>query len=1050
MVRTKRIVLVSMIALLALVPTVAAAEPVAPSSNQGQDVRVQSDPAGVTIDLVLPTYKIEDVIRDGETYQTIAVEAEGWSQSGQPGAPQVPERGLMVAVPPTGEVALEVLDVTTEAIDGSFRLEPEPMVSLKGDQLVETWQADPAEYALASWTPAQPAEITQEGWLRGYRFVRLALHPFQVNPASGELRAASSMRIRLTFSAPGPVTPDLPADPLNELIFRSTFANFDQALAWQTRTEPGAVETPQQPPSPAVKVTVNADGLYRVTYTDLTNAGVAAATLNSLNPRTFRLLDAGVEQQIVVTGENDNVFNTADTIVFYGLRNTAALSDDNNVYWLTWGGANGLRMASPNVAPGSAPLATTLLTTAHVEQNLEYKQQRPFTDWLQPVLYDQWYWKQVITPETITFANLKVDTASTVQPVASMWLAGNRDLAGDYMVSLALNNAPPEYKSWTEAKVLDGSLNLPSGYLVNGTNTLTLTPINVLGLSDDGYTVWFDWMEMTYPYNGDYLSGALFSNPTDGTFRYRITNSPSATPWVLNVGAPAQPKLLTGVAATPTTGTYTLTWEQATTAADRLVVIPDSEVRQPAAVQVYTDAGLLGTSQQVDYLMISHSSLIASIQPLAAARAADGLSVKVVDIRDIYDTFSDGSVSAAAIRDYLAYIYANYPWPAPTYVLLVGDGTVDFRGYQFGLYGHANLVPPYLGGFDAWGGASISDNAYTLLQGNDLLGEMIISRLPVNNATEAQTVVDKTLNYASSFPADRAHSTLWIADNPDNDNPAYGTQFFMASDATIAELAPGFTATRVYYCQPGLNACPPDPWYYTTIPSARTAIVNAWNEGEVGGNELGGHVLAYYTGHGSNTVWAHEMLFYAGWNSQLHNRYALPFLLISSCTNGYFADSYRNAMDEVLLRVSGRGTIGGYTGVTFDTLEPQTELLQEFVAAVMHQGITQTGVAATVARSRIYGVLPYPENERTAVGHGLSGDPALQLVQPNTCARGDLNCDGTINIVDIQTVAGAWGTRAWSIGYNPRADLGPNDHPRRDGDVDVEDIVAAAQLWHTQ
>ena len=56
-------------------------------------------------------------------------------------------------------------------------------------------------------------------------------------------------------------------------------------------------------------------------------------------------------------------------------------------------------------------------------------------------------------------------------------------------------------------------------------------------------------------------------------------------------------------------------------------------------------------------------------------------------------------------------------------------------------------------------------------------------------------------------------------------------------------------------------------------------------------------------------VWAHEMLFYAGWNDQLTNATALPFLLISSCTNGYFADSYRNAMDEVLLRVSGRGTI---------------------------------------------------------------------------------------------------------------------------------------------
>jgi len=1030
--RSKCIVLLSMIVLVVLVPSVSAVEPPVPDPSGGRDVRVQPEVSGVTIDLTVPDYKIEDVVHDGVTYQQIAVDADGWAQAGQPGAPQLPERGMMVAVPPTGDVSLQILDLTPAAAPGSYRLQPAPLASLQEDQLVETWQADPVKYSEAAWTPAAQAEIAQEGWLRGYRFVRLALRPFQINPASGELRVASTLRVRLAFSEPGPSVPSLPADPIYAPVFWSTFANYDQAKGWQTRPEPGAVEARQMSTDPQVKVTVNADGLYRVTYTNLLNAGVAAGTLGTLNPRTFRLLDEGVEQHIYVVGENDGVFNPSDTIQFYGLRNKAALSDDNNVYWLSWGGANGLRMASQNAAPASASFATTLLTTAHAEQNLEYKQQRPFVDWLQPVLYDQWYWKQVITPETITFQNVKADTASSVQPVVSMWLAGDRDLPGNYTVSLSLNGAPAVNKTWTQTRVLDGSLSLPTGALVNGTNSLVLTPINALSLDDPGYSIWLDWLELTYPYNGGYLSGALFSNPTAGTWRYRITNSPSETPWVLNVGEPSQPRLLTGVATTATASTYTLTWEQTTTAADRLVVIPESEVRQPAAVQVYVDAGLLSTSQQVDYLMISHGDLIASVQPLAAMHAANGLTVKVVNVRDIYDTFSDGSVSAQAIRDYLAYIYAHYPWPAPAYVLLVGDGTVDFRGYQFGLYGNANLIPPRMGGYDAWGGASLSDNAFTLLQGDDLLGEMIISRLPVNNPAEAQTVVDKTLNYPSTFPIERAHSTLWVADNPDNDNPVYGTQFHQASDATITELAPGFSAERVYYCVPGTNVCPPDSWYITNLAQARTAIVDGFNHG---------HLLAYYTGHGSYRPWAHEWLFHSSWVNQLSNPTALPFLLVSSCTNGYFASPNYNAMDEVLLRTAGRGTIGGYTGVTFDTLSPQTELLKEFVRAVMNEGMTQTGVAATVARARIYGVLPYPENERTSVGHALSGDPALQLAQPDTCATGDLNCDEVIDILDVAQVASVWNTFAWSIGYNPRADL------VRDGRIDIVDIATVVVLW---
>ena len=46
--------------------------------------------------------------------------------------------------------------------------------------------------------------------------------------------------------------------------------------------------------------------------------------------------------------------------------------------------------------------------------------------------------------------------------------------------------------------------------------------------------------------------------------------------------------------------------------------------------------------------------------------------------------------------------------------------------------------------------------------------------------------------------------------------------------------------------------------------------------------------------------------------------------------------------------------------------------------------------------------------------------------------------------MDVQQVAGAWNTVAWSIGYNPRADL------VRDGRINIDDIIAVAGLWHSQ
>ena len=336
--RFKRIVLLSMIVLVVLVPSVSAAETPVPGPSGGQDVRVQPEVSGVTIDLALPDYKIEDVVRDGVTYQQIVVDSDGWAQAGLAGAPRLPERGLMVAVPPTGDITLEIIDAAPLTAAGSYLLDPAPFVNLEEDQLVETWQPSPDKYAEAAWTPAAQAEIAEEGWLRGYRFVRLSLRPFQYNPASGEIRVASTLRVRLAFSEPGPSVRSLPVDSIYAPVYWSTFANYDQAKDWQTRPESDAVEQRQIDTASQVKVTVNADGLYRVTYNDLSNAGVTAGTLSTLNPRTFRLLDAGVEQHISVVGENDGVFNLSDTIQFYGLRNKAALSDDNNVYWLTWGG----------------------------------------------------------------------------------------------------------------------------------------------------------------------------------------------------------------------------------------------------------------------------------------------------------------------------------------------------------------------------------------------------------------------------------------------------------------------------------------------------------------------------------------------------------------------------------------------------------------------------------------------------------------------------------------------------------------------------------------
>ncbi|MEZ4769802.1 MAG: C25 family peptidase propeptide domain-containing protein [Caldilineales bacterium] len=423
------------------------------------DLVVQSSETGVMVHLTTPAWRLQDVERDGRTFQEVALDVEDWWQAGDAGSPQLPERSVMLAVPPAGQISLASVDIGQATDVSDVAIQPAPEVMLVDDALQSRWSADRAAYAADAWQPASAAEIVEEGWLRGVRFVRVALRPFQFNPARSSLRVSQGVTVHLRFEQPVNENP-APADPLYAPVFRSTFANYEQAVRFQTAPD----RQDRQPPAgPWVKVTANHDGLYRVTYNDLLASGLSAATLATIAPATLRLLDEGVEQAVFVAGAANGVFDPGDYVLFYARRNRSPHSDDNNVYWLTWGGANGLRMTSQNVAPASAAFANTLLTTAHAEQNLEYHAQRPFTNWLQPVPYDHWYWSYLNASMPVTLDNLKVNTASSVAPVASVWLAGDKQLAGNYTLSLRLNGQPEQLMTWTTARVLTGQKTLPAG-----------------------------------------------------------------------------------------------------------------------------------------------------------------------------------------------------------------------------------------------------------------------------------------------------------------------------------------------------------------------------------------------------------------------------------------------------------------------------------------------------------------------------------------------------------------------------------------------------------
>lgn len=110
---------------------------------------------------------------------------------------------------------------------------------------------------------------------------------------------------------------------------------------------------------PYFKIPVAKDGLYRISFTDLQEAGISV----SPDPKTFQLFHRGVEQSILVQGEEDGQFNITDFIEFYGERNDGKMDtelyqnaslqphtfynlySDTTSYFLTFGSVLGKRIS---------------------------------------------------------------------------------------------------------------------------------------------------------------------------------------------------------------------------------------------------------------------------------------------------------------------------------------------------------------------------------------------------------------------------------------------------------------------------------------------------------------------------------------------------------------------------------------------------------------------------------------------------------------------------------------------------------------------------------
>jgi Peptidase family C25/Propeptide_C25/FlgD Ig-like domain len=253
------------------------------------------------------------------------------------------------------------------------------------------------------------------------------------------------------------------------------------------------------------------------------------------------------------------------------------------------------------------------------------------------------------------------------------------------------------------------------------------------------------------------------------------------------------------------------------------------------------------------YLIITHDDFYSAVQPLAGWKQHKGWRTKIVKTSDIAP-----NPTSTQIYDYIHNAYLNWPL-APDYVLLVGD--IEFVPCGYGVNSDA------------------TDHYYTKQEGTDYFSDLLVARVSVKNLTEAQTVINKLVNYESNpfiDSIDWYRKATTIAGYE-------GTSRFWTVCIRIMNrlLAYGYTQVDTLFQRWG-QATP-------------TNVANAVNQGRS---------FVLYRGHGDVDGWYNVEPAWVNSHVQaLNNGRKLPMVIGPTCESGHFDDASQDCHAEVWLKV---------------------------------------------------------------------------------------------------------------------------------------------------
>lgn len=961
------------------------------------DIEVlRSDNSGILFRYDVPDASFSQFKDSGQPYYRMNIPRA--APNGREAEVEIPIRIVALAIPPQARVQISVNDAQYES--APFQRIAPYFARPDADALKDAYQSAAAENPILP--PTQPYLLSM-GEIRGLQVARIAIPTaiYSLNPP--ELKILKNVTIRVDFVG---ARPELAAGfrdpgPVYNRILRKTVANYDAAGGWfwprpssQIGAELAAV--PFDSAATWIRIELTSEGIYSFGWLQFNSVGISPL---NVDPSQIRIFYGGgrelpvpnsqprpdfAEIPIEVMGGDDGTFDNGDLVVFYAdavdsweyntqfhrFQSYRNHYTDKNVYWLTFDGGFSSppkRFIAGDGSPdGPVDISVDTYTAyAHKEQEQVFWQRNIREDFFD---YFNWYWGKGQTFSTsVQLSDLVAGSEATIT-VRHQFGSPSLIINGGAPIS------PQTYQIFSTYH---------SSAMTEGINNLQLQSPSDLFL---------DYVDVEYPRWLRVIDGNLaFIQPdTFGAIRYNLTDVPVSY-FLLDVTNKRNPvKIING----NLNGSNLAFDDTASGQSHKQYYLSGRErFKTPGAVSLYQQDNLRDVNRaenRADEIIVTYDGFYDQAVRLAQHRQqAYGLTTRVAKLTDIYNQFSAGLTDGIAIRDFLKYAYENWPDPAPSYALLVGDGNYDFRNNL------GSNVRSYMPPFE---NTQRMTDEYYVYFGNegyldsdaDSLPDMLIGRLSVRSSQEADEVVSKLIDYDSNPDLGPWRDRVVVVAD-DNLHPPYPPSERYHTDQAEG-LANGHIPSKFEQAKIYMIEYPMRTGFEK--PEARDAIMAAFNQGSL---------IINWIGHGSANVWADERVFRRVEDiPRLANGKRLPLVFTASCSIGRFDTPTIECMAEELLRGRSKGSIS-VISATREVFAAPNAVLNEFLFdQMLRNDSTTIGEALFMAKYIRTGGRQTDINDRFYM---IFGDPAQLLQFPKYDVRLSIAPDSLVALT-VDSLAG--------------------------------------------